>query len=757
MRVEKGADPNWREEPSGSSQSISPADKKIHEVAVKGFKEKEASQSLKKVTFKVSSSSPDGFKGLKKPGAVKEKGLNLPVYRIKRPRRSLDTLSQKEGENKLQSLKGWIQGLHSKECNVGELEDIAAQLYYSLGDILLPIRLVGTTDLLFSAGTTGESFIRGSTIATELRDEIFAAHTLSEPSTASWLKTYELLALGLLDRGYIELGQQLLARCWKDLGFSTEHPLINFSAAVDDFCGRQPLPHLGGSLSGVGGGTIKRGMIEFHKRRQVPSFDADAEDYELGAQDIVRLSFKVNHPQLARWHKVIPKMLEDSESKSSLEALLPEGFCKGVEVRYIPYHVQKQIVNPANAESILFVDNANSEIVFGTALEVEFIGVGIFRISTSKELVGMYNRAELIMAEDVIFDRGLEKAHIILSALGFPTALAVSSQEDQQRMKLLTVLHAHYPEIGYFWERQLATYSLPFEKLKTLVLRRNSNVATELQRYLEGDIPLMEGKEIYQGRPTLYMADMGKRLRDVGGVGLMHAFHNDDALGFEEFRSHAAEFAANLRGGVAKISNQELFLKQGKTKGGSSPEEDLEAGGFDNVFTRLVTRSSLAKVKISDYSLVDEGIKMLFDLDVAGMQSTYGYTADHYGSRGGIPDFLREDDDSASPSDVYPKRLDLIQLVKSLENRDVEEGDNVYNEMMIRDAVGIEFLKGVIVDNQKMYDILVEELDKQDLIQKTFSADKPVSYITLGDRMIPLTEFIYVKGLMDYFTAEMWA
>jgi hypothetical protein len=198
-----------------------------------------------------------------------------------------------------------------------------------------------------------------------------------------------------------------------------------------------------------------------------------------------------------------------------------------------------------------------------------------------------YNRVEVLLEEkNSRGPDGLQNLHTLLSLLGLGTALYPSRPEDEERMKIFILLHAFCPALSYVMERDPTNYHISISELrekipqaqkelreKTPEVQGEAEAEPILKKYLDEHPELLVKEEMYSGRYTYCISDMGDQVRrHVCGLLFGMKYDMEELLeneeGKKEMREIISKYVEKLKNGVARDSNREAYVCRGEVTGG---------------------------------------------------------------------------------------------------------------------------------------------------------------------------------------------
>ena len=122
-------------------------------------------------------------------------------------------------------------------------------------------------------------------------------------------------------------------------------------------------------------------------------------------------------------------------------------------------------------------------------------------------------------------------------------------------------------------------------------------------------------------------------------------------------------------------------------------------------------------------------VQALFDLNLVN-RGAYGYDTDLFGVK-----------NSNNPQySNYENRDNLIEFIKNIK-------DDTGNEVMVKNRIGPEFIKGFVVSNEYDKNFLMAKLRENGLVEK----EDGIEYVIGKD--IPLEDFIHIG---NHFKQKMW-
>jgi hypothetical protein len=181
----------------------------------------------------------------------------------------------------------------------------------------------------------------------------------------------------------------------------------------------------------------------------------------------------------------------------------------------------------------------------------------------------------------------------------------------------------------------------------------------------------LERQEVFPGYTTMVEPGKSKEYQAITPLAIHHNVYDGSAL-VKIFKA----------GGL--IATQER-MKRGSTDMGMSSQEDMDTGGADSVFTRLLTHN--------DPNAGDSfiGRQIIFDPNILDRTDWYAYSYDNYGS--------------ASPK-IFSERLSPEEIL----NNAVRSKLASDNEEMFRYGIRVEDMLAVAVVKNNYTEILLKNI-----------------------------------------------
>lgn len=189
----------------------------------------------------------------------------------------------------------------------------------------------------------------------------------------------------------------------------------------------------------------------------------------------------------------------------------------------------------------------------------------------------------------------------------------------------------------------------------------------------------LERREVFPGYTTMVEPGRHKRYKEqYGEFAVFHRLANLNNL------------SQVLTHGV--LSTHERFCR-GVQVAGISSLQDIECGGADNVFTSIVSQSSLEKDRTGYYATWEQSAILVFKPDVLDRTDWYTYWCDQYGS--------------TDPA-IFNERSTPNQLFQDLADKGYKAMES--NEQMFRTGLPVEAIAGIATPIESHYQYIVYDL-----------------------------------------------
>lgn len=213
----------------------------------------------------------------------------------------------------------------------------------------------------------------------------------------------------------------------------------------------------------------------------------------------------------------------------------------------------------------------------------------------------------------------------------------------------------------------------------------------------------LERKEVFPGYTTLIEEGKHKEYIEKYGDDLraIHMLRTGDA------RSIYRVLTQGL------MSTSERFTR-GVLRTGLSSDTDLDTGGGDNVFTRILT----GEQRKEQY-----GSMVIFKPELFDRTDWYSYLSDAYGS---------------TEDDFFSKRLSPDEMFERAIDPRCNSDDN---EQMFRTGIGADYVESILVADDYMRDLVIEDLKNMGMTEFDGRAIEEVIAVNEGLAEVPIADF----------------
>ncbi len=454
----------------------------------------------------------------------------------------------------------------------------------------------------------------------------------------------------------------------KETQLPNEHPLENISEKLDQHRvvlkdGEGNSYDLGAHFHGFGKQKVKGMNITFTQQ----------------AEKTV-LTFKINHIFRDRLQTVL----------HSIENAPPEEI--NDLLRSLGSHIEELKLISRDKEPLNWWDDDSI-----STYELKLKGLGRIEVGADQSVITNYDKVTVTM------DRGksIYEFHEALSFLDLDDALKVSAQEDVDRMKMGHLYRTFYPRDATLFERTDPFFDLPIAEFKAKIIE----CSPEMKEIIDQWLPKMEEREILPGRYRYAFEGLAEELKSQGARGLTAAITG--AWTTQELQERIASI---LKMGLLSHEMRENYSIDST---GLSGGTDYMTGGADSVFTQLVTNTNTSFNEFA-YNWFG-GAQLLFSPKILEM-GTYQHHSDAFGNR-----IVTRNDQGWFWFDDYLKRnniFDFMTVEKLYFHSD--------HEVMIKDRIPPEFIKGIVVQDQAAKDNLLFYLRSKEIVEKDSSGSETI-------------------------------
>lgn len=272
----------------------------------------------------------------------------------------------------------------------------------------------------------------------------------------------------------------------------------------------------------------------------------------------------------------------------------------------------------------------------------------------------------------------------LMSVVGLSSAAFEANGMDCIKcQKLMTLFRSFYPSQSYALEEE--GLSQDPERLKEQILQATPEMGAIFEQYQDGEMLKKEERVI--GKSTYTIPDMSTRLHQAGARALIAGIGSIDG-------GHGLQTLKTIFNN-GSLSSKARF-DAGLLISGASSVQDHTSGGAGHVFTRMLTQAH-RKTNDKVQNLLFSGeIQLLFDLETTNAASTaYAYLYDQFGTKHNID---------------YQQRDNLIQFAQTLDQLVAQGDSHLLNEVMIKERIPPNHIKGVVVQSEKHRDAVIATL-----------------------------------------------
>jgi hypothetical protein len=457
------------------------------------------------------------------------------------------------------------------------------------------------------------------------------------------------------------------------------HPLYYFDKAIAEQRAKQPKPIWGAYFSGF---NTKGGHV--HASRNI-----------INGKEWNCIDFKIPIPIRNKLQEGLLKILANPQA---FNQALPPGLCESATVTSSTQAFRKRDDN-------VFTDKDRLLLPNGT-IEFDFKGLGRVIIGNDPNSRCLYNWVNVEMAADLPPGEGILKLNQMLTLIGIGP-LDKDPQVDE-KIKIAQLTRAFYPALITAMAGQEEFYQLTPDELKKRICEAKPQMGSIFDKYLAK----MRKEAIFPVKSVWVVPDLANSVRDQGAWGLMAGMGKN-----EPFEDVCGYLVRRLKEGT--ISSMDRFAA-GWIKHGASSIRDLNSGGGDQVFLRMIGKE-LEMTEIQQF-VFSGTMQVLYDLSILN-RGAYAYYEDKFGAKG-IP--------------LYENRSDLLTFAKNL------RGHHHNNEVMIKNRIPPEYIIGAVVSSVKQKRKLIETLRKAGVV--------------VNDKIngVPVEEFVHIRAIDQPFEKTMW-
>ncbi|NSW82540.1 MAG: hypothetical protein HPY90_04565 [Syntrophothermus sp.] len=263
--------------------------------------------------------------------------------------------------------------------------------------------------------------------------------------------------------------------------------------------------------------------------------------------------------------------------------------------------------------------------------------------------------------------RAAKRAQEVLKKLNLEAALADPLPEEERLLRLSRLAWQHVPREEY----QVSLEARTVEQMERLLRNKGIDPA-RADKLVE--------KEVWPGYRTYVEEGISQEYRRLGAEYLF-AGVGDDAQRVVDILSPDSP---GLMSTLQRYHN-------GIFSGGASQSADVETGGADSAFVRLVPTGARGKYRFAEH-FKGGGYRLLVDVSELERTDWYAYGHDGFGS---------------TAESEFRRRLGAEEFIARLNNA-YRPG----NEVMLRRGIRKESITGVVCDTERQRQTLIQALRK---------------------------------------------
>jgi hypothetical protein len=348
----------------------------------------------------------------------------------------------------------------------------------------------------------------------------------------------------------------------------------------------------------------------------------------------------------------------------------------------------------------------------GDAHQIEIEGLGTILIGASSDIPNLYDKVVVRLNAD----RTLFELHEILSFVDLEQAVALSTKEDIERLKMGHLFRTFFPKEATPFERTEEFFKIPLEELKQKMIEKSPDMKEIFETYFHR----MKAEPLFDGRIRYRIEGLAEAAYEKGARGLMSA-----VMGAYEDDELYSRVASMIRMGMLATEVRHTYQMDQHGLGGGGV--DYPSGGADSIYTQLITERD-CKEKVSfNRSNYHSKIRFIISLD-ALETGTYQYYDDNVGNRV----YTDYDDDWRWFNGTYAERDGILEFIEKEQQGPFRGG----HEVMFKERIAPSFFNRLVVSNQQTKLGLIQYLEKCGLIQNNLILNRPVDqFIRVSNKM----------------------
>ncbi|WP_422444354.1 hypothetical protein [Thermoanaerobacterium sp. DL9XJH110] len=259
--------------------------------------------------------------------------------------------------------------------------------------------------------------------------------------------------------------------------------------------------------------------------------------------------------------------------------------------------------------------------------------------------------------------RAAKRAQEILKKLNLEAAIAEPTPEEERLLRLSRLAWQHAPREEY----QIDLETRTIEQMERLLRDKGIDPA-RADKLVE--------REVWPGYKTFVDEGISEKYRQVGAEYLFAGVGREP----ETVVAILSSDSPGLMSTIQRYYN-------GIFGGGASQSTDIETGGADSAFVRLVVANARGKWRFRDH-FKGEGYRLIFDIKELDRTDWYAYGHDAFGT---------------TEEDEYRRRLSPEEFISKL-----NDDYRISNEIMLRRGIRKESVIGITCDTPAQKQALIQ-------------------------------------------------
>ena len=131
---------------------------------------------------------------------------------------------------------------------------------------------------------------------------------------------------------------------------------------------------------------------------------------------------------------------------------------------------------------------------------VHFEGIGKVKICTDPDCRTEYNRISIDLDPNISEDEAADKLNIIFATIGLGAVSSSAREMDIERIKIMQLFRAYYPQQAFAFERDQSTFQISIESLRAKIIKDVPEMSDKFKEYLDEHPERMYEQEVYPGQ-----------------------------------------------------------------------------------------------------------------------------------------------------------------------------------------------------------------------------------------------------------------